>query len=159
MTEATEVEVTQAERLSAYEAYTTCYETVPNDAWMQALLNGKHDSDPQVQLLARHRVRALTQAGDLIAWRYVHPDDGVVFLQEKLHRDGVLCSKTGWTETPLYTHTPTERERVLLEALKQIQRETTAVTPDLENLQICIGTVNSHTAKVLAAIAQAQEPE
>jgi hypothetical protein len=63
MTEATEVEVTQAERLSAYEAYTTCYETVPNDAWMQALLNGKHDSDPQVQLLARHRVRALTQAG------------------------------------------------------------------------------------------------
>jgi hypothetical protein len=62
-TEATEVEVTQAERLSAYEAYTTCYETVPNDAWMQALLNGKHDSDPQVQLLARHRIRDLTQAG------------------------------------------------------------------------------------------------
>jgi hypothetical protein len=37
-----------------------------------------------------------------VGWRYDHPDGGVVFLREKLHRDGVLASKTGWTEQALY---------------------------------------------------------
>jgi len=58
----TEVTVTQADRIAAYGAYATCYEDMPNDAWMQALLDGKHDDDPQVQTLARHRTPTPTQA-------------------------------------------------------------------------------------------------
>jgi hypothetical protein len=105
MTEATKVEVTQADRDAAIAI---------RNAW-------DVNCHTAYEIAARHRVRALTQAGAPLT----------------------AAQKAG---------------PVLMEALKQIQRETTAVTPDLENLQICIGTVNSHAAKVIAAIAQAQEP-
>lgn len=39
--------------------------------------------------------------GKPVAWMYDHPDGSRILLREKLHRDGVPHSKTGWTETPL----------------------------------------------------------
>ena len=50
------VTVEQCDRDAAYEAYFECYEYTPNDLWLEALRSGKHDDDPQVQTLARHRI-------------------------------------------------------------------------------------------------------
>lgn len=55
-----EVTVTQADREAAYGAYFECYDTAPNDLWLQAMLEGRHDEDSLIQVLARHR-QASTQ--------------------------------------------------------------------------------------------------
>lgn len=47
------IEVTQNARQAAFDAYLTCYEIVPNDLWLQALLDGKHDGDEMAQAFAR----------------------------------------------------------------------------------------------------------
>lgn len=43
----------QTARDAAEDAYLTCFEDVPNPAWMKALIAGKHDNDPVVQAFAR----------------------------------------------------------------------------------------------------------
>lgn len=53
-----EVTVTQADREAAYGAYFECYDTAPNDLWLQAMLEGRHDEDSLIQVLARHRHQA-----------------------------------------------------------------------------------------------------
>ena len=58
------VEITQADREAAEDAYHTCYEDVPNSAWMDALIAGKHDDDPLVRAFARHRINALRSLAD-----------------------------------------------------------------------------------------------
>jgi len=63
------------------------------------------------------------------------------------------AAKPTGSALPIATQSAAQNVPVLLEALKQIQRETTAVTPDLENMEICIGTINSHVTKVLGAQA------
>lgn len=50
------VEVTQADREAAADAYHTCYEDVLNSAWMDALIAGKHDDDPLVRAFAANRL-------------------------------------------------------------------------------------------------------
>lgn len=60
-----EVKVTQADREAAYGAYFECYDTAPNDLWLQAMLEGRHDEDSLIQVLARHRQSA--ERGE--AWR------------------------------------------------------------------------------------------
>lgn len=44
--------VTQADREAAEGAYLECYENVPDELWLKALIAGKHDDDPQVQAFA-----------------------------------------------------------------------------------------------------------
>ncbi len=62
----------------------------------------------------------------------------------------------------ILSHTPQSVEPVathvaaLVEALKVIQRETTAVTPDLENLELCVGTIHSYVTRILAPFTKGQ---
>ena len=62
-----EVVVTQADRDAALEAYYSCYGSTPNELWMNALIAGKHDDDPQVQLLARHRLATIEECAKVAA--------------------------------------------------------------------------------------------
>ena len=48
--------VTAEDREAARGAYYSCYENEPNDLWMQALVDGKHDDDPQVIIMRDHRL-------------------------------------------------------------------------------------------------------
>lgn len=48
----------QADREAAEDIYLTCFDVEPNRLWLDALLAGKHDSDPVVQAAARHRLAA-----------------------------------------------------------------------------------------------------
>jgi hypothetical protein len=49
-------EVTQADRESAEDAYFSCFEPQPNNLWLKAMLDGKHDDDEVVQFCRRHRL-------------------------------------------------------------------------------------------------------
>ena len=51
----------QRAREAAEDAYLTCFEDVPNPAWMDALIAGKHDNDPVVQAFARIEAEALAR--------------------------------------------------------------------------------------------------
>ena len=51
----------QTAREAAEDAYLTCFEDVPNPAWMEALIAGKHDNDPVVQAFARIEAEALAR--------------------------------------------------------------------------------------------------
>lgn len=68
-----EVKVTQADREAAYGAYFECYDTAPNDLWLQAMLEGRHDEDSLIQVLARHRHQAERETlarMEPVAWMY-----------------------------------------------------------------------------------------
>jgi Lar family restriction alleviation protein len=112
------------------------------------------------------------QSGAITAWNTRQasvPVQGepVAYLYEKnggrvLHftRTPEFVTKMGHTETPLYTHAPTERERVLLEALAWYGEQAR-----LCRLIHSEGDSGRHALsddggkRALAAIAQAQEPE
>jgi hypothetical protein len=113
-------------------------------------------------LLARHRQASVPVQGEPVAWMYSR--DGTY---SRIHKSQQPSRYHGWTETPLYTHAPTERERVLLEALKA------AESAIAEYYRYWTGgeTRGSYDGKperaglweaqrkARAAIAQAQEPE
>jgi hypothetical protein len=63
------VNVEQCDREAAYGAYFECYEDTPNDLWLEALRAGKHDDDPQVQLLARHRIAERERCAKIVEAR------------------------------------------------------------------------------------------
>lgn len=78
------IEVTQNARQAAFDAYLTCYEIVPNDLWLQALLDGKHDGDEMAQAFARFERDILATRTDAtpVAWMPIEcaPKDGTVVL-------------------------------------------------------------------------------
>lgn len=78
------IDVTQNARQAAFDAYLTCYESVPNDLWLQALLNGKHDGDEMAQAFARFERDILATRTDAtpVAWmpKESAPKDGTPFL-------------------------------------------------------------------------------
>lgn len=77
-----EVTVTQIDREAAYGAYFECYDTAPNDLWLQAMLEGRHDEDSLIQVLARHRHQAERETlarMEPVAERYRHKKRGTVY--------------------------------------------------------------------------------
>jgi hypothetical protein len=126
-------------------------------------------------LLARHRQSSVPVQGEPVAFRY----DCIKAVGNRKHLDpsfhaGHRCNMDPkhWTETPLYTHAPTERERVLLEALKAARQIITDIDdymkePDRGDwgveCALCMGELldddRQAIANIDAAIAQAQEPE
>lgn len=199
VTEATEVEVTQADRM-LIEAIINDYHTTRLDSdYVSHIL-----SKPRTQAaFARHRVRALPQAGasltaaqkagpvllealkdveasrqssvpvqgEPVAWMYKHPNSAV----SRLHftRCNVYACPP-YTETPLYTHAPTERERVLLDVeqivdvigpfkfyVKQHEDYSGEHREWLKEYTAPKGAplIRDIVSATLAAIAQAQEPE
>ena len=50
------LKIEQCDRDAAYGAYFECCEDTPNDLWLEALRAGKHDDDPQVQVIAAVRI-------------------------------------------------------------------------------------------------------
>ena len=109
------------------------------------------------------------QSGAITAWNTRQasvPVQGepVAYLYEKnggrvLHftRTPEFVTKMGHTETPLYTHAPTERERVLLEALKALAEVAQEAADIFDGM--CDDEINEEfLPRLNAAIAQAQEP-
>ena len=59
----------QRVREAAEDAYLTCFEDVPNPAWMAALIAGKHDDDPVVQAFARFDQETALRVADAMKER------------------------------------------------------------------------------------------
>jgi hypothetical protein len=123
--------------------------------------------------------------GEPVAFRY----DCIKAVGNRKHLDpsfhaGHRCNMDPkhWTETPLYTHAPTERERVLLEALHGLRRVLLPVHMTLAEREIAddpvpddavlfsfmgsgcsdrstVGEFNAADKAALAAIAKAQETQ
>jgi hypothetical protein len=146
MTEATEVEVTQSDRDAASDWY------------------GEHTGLGSAELLevafARHRQSSVPVQGEPVAWMYSR--DGTY---SRIHKSQQPSRYHGWTETPLYTHAPTKRERVLLEALKSLHHAVCGETGFAAAVRADSGLAYPWPAldiadeRALAAIAQAQEPQ
>ena len=60
------------------------------------------------------------------------------------------------TVSKLLMDPPATDVAALVEALQVIQRETTAVTPELENLELCVGTIHSYVTRILAPFTKGQ---
>lgn len=97
-----QIEVTQADREAALQW--------ANQGHLQMLLS---------EAFARHRQTSVPVQTEPVAWRYVHPLYAP-YLTTARKPDHI--NWLGWTETPLYTYAQTERERALLEALRQSER-------------------------------------
>jgi hypothetical protein len=111
MTEATEVEVTQADEARALEIFNDAL----GDMSSFAEFGWPNYYDGALRTisvyLARHRQSSVPVQGEPVAWMYSR--DGTY---SRIHKSQQPSRYHGWTETPLYTHAPTERERVLLPA-------------------------------------------
>ncbi|MEG3175853.1 hypothetical protein U1872_06395 [Sphingomonas sp. RB3P16] len=87
-------DVTQADREAAEDAYLSCFEPQPNDLWLKALLDGKHDNDEVVQFCRRHRLAhtARPDAGDEVE-RVLTCEYG------EDEQSYALCWENGWAIT------------------------------------------------------------
>lgn len=73
------------------------------------------DTGPEMaKAIAAWNTRAEASSAEPVAWMY-RRDGRNVILRERLHRDGVLQGVTGWTETPLYAHSPATPDTVTLD--------------------------------------------
>ena len=135
------IEVTQADRLAAWEHRPSCYKVDDYTNWMA----GKYDFVAAIiKGFAAHR--ATRTDATPVAWMY-YAEDGQEATQPLKNR--LVPNTMGWTEAPLFTHPPATDVAALVEAAKKIMPIRVNDGPDYAEVYFADGEKHSTHAMTM----------